>query len=867
MTSWLRRLRARVRYRHFDRDLAEELETHRVMKERELLSSGLAADEARGQARRDLGNVMLAREDARAVWIAPWLESVGQDIRLALRLVVRDPGLSIVACLTLALGIGVNAAIFSVVDAALFRPLPYKNADRLVDLLVTVQTRGGDDVQVEVTGRRIEELRGVNSVFEGVDAFSGPQPKALATGSDLSPLVGAFTPTFPGFLGVAPQLGRAFDRDDVLARDGIVISDAYWRQAFNRDPNVIGKTIAFSDQICVVVGVMPPTFRYFVGAQTDAWLPLAERDGDRLAARLRPGISLEQAQRDLRTALAGPGLTWRPRQVELHRADWNRSDRSTRTMLFSLLGAVGFVLVIACANVANLLLARTLTRQREIAVRSALGASRFRVARQFLIEGLLLAGLGGAVATVLAWGGIKAIPAIVPANLTHSLMGASLPELDVRVLAFGILAVTVSGILCGAMPALRASHSAATGGLLAGGQSIAGVSRGQRRVRHAFQALQVAMTLVLLAGAGLLLSSLLRLVSVPTGFVPEDLGYASLTFPRNAYTQPAQTTAFYNQLIARLATVPGFRAATVGPPPVSGYAGYQFHPEGSDDEREATAVPLELFPVRTDYFRVAGIPLREGRVFGPEDGPSAPPVAIISENAARRLWPGRSAIGQRFRWYPAVPPLTVVGVVPHIRTINLARAGGEVYVPAAQGGEVASLVFRTTGEPAPAIAAIRAEARSIDPTVTVGRIGMVDKLFAEFDPIGSSRFYALLLGLFAGVGLLTAAVGLYGLLSYSVSRRTHEIGVRIALGAGIARVRWLMIADAFVPVGAGMVVGLVAAGWLSRLIASQLFQVTPGDPATLVAIAMLFVVVSAVAVIAPVRRATRIEPAEALRTE
>ena len=794
------------------------------------------------------------------------------DIRHALRLVSRNPGFSLVACLTLALGIGANTVIFSVVDAALFRPLPYKDAERLVDVWVEAQLKSGASTLVRASGRHAERLRAVARVFDGVEVFSDPRPKALSAGSDQSPQMGAVAPRFPGFLGVSPQLGRGFTHDDVLAGDTIVISDGYWQRMFNRDRDVLGKTIAFADRTCVVVGVMPPTFRYFVGAQTDGWLPIAERDGDRLAARIRPGITVEQAQRELNAALALSG--GRPSRFEISPAGWDRGvefgarglERSTRAMLLSLFGAVGFVLVIACANVANLLVSRTFARQREIAVRGAVGATRFRLARQFLIESLVLAGLGGAAAIGLAWCGIRAIPALVPANLIRTVLGASLPQLDARVLVFGVAAAVLTGLLCGAVPALRGSHPVTAGGLLAGGQSIAGSSRGQRRVRNAFQALQVAMTMVLLAGAGLLLASFLRMLTVPRGFDEANLGYALLEFPPQEYAQSPRLRAFFDELTARMSAFPGVNAVTAGLPPVSGYAGQQLLLEGSGGQ-PSIAVPLELFPVQPDYFRVARIPLKEGRMFGPEDGPNAPPVAIISENAARRFWPGQSAIGRRFRLFAETPPLTIVGVVPHIRTINLARDGVEAYVPATQHGLPRSLLFRMTRDPAPVIAAIRAEVRAIGVRVTVTRIGMVSTYFAEFDPLGSPRFYAVLLSLFAGVALLTAAVGLYGLLSYSVGQRTREIGVRIALGADLSRMRWLVIGDALAPVAMGVAVGLVASLWLSRFVASQLYQVRPHDPVTFVAIVLLLLAVSAAAAFGPAYRASRVDPVEALRAE
>lgn len=784
------------------------------------------------------------------------------EIRHALRLLRRNPGFSAVACVILALGIGANTALFSVVDAALLRPLPYRQPDRLVDLVLIARSVSGQDVEVITPGQYGDDLRKVGEVFESLDAFSAPHPRMLAMGTAASLQVGAFTPTFLGFLGVQPQLGRPFVKGDVPSPSVVLISDAYWRQAFNCDPAVVGTTIAFSDHNYVIVGVMPPTFRFYAGARTDAWVPVAERDAGHLVGRLRPGLTIEQAQRELNAALARPGV--RHLRVELLPGDWSRAVGSTPVMLFSLLGAVGLVLLVACANVANLLLSRTITRQREIAVRGALGATRLRLARQVVIEGLLLAGAGGVAAVALAWVVIKAIPAIVPASLVSSLLDVRLPALDLRVLAFGCLTAVLTGVLCSVMPALRASRPAAAEGLLAGALRIAGSSRAQRRVRDAFQAVQVAMTLVLLTGAGLLLASLLRMVSVPVGFDSANLGYADVSFPPGSET--ARRQAFADGVMSRLAALPAVQAVAFGPPPVSGYTGARFIQERADG-LPAVIAPLEYFPVQPDYFRVAGIHLLAGRTFGPEDVRGARPVAIISENAARRFWPRQSALGQRFRRWADDPLLTVVGIVPEVRTTDLARDAVQAYVPAAQWGVPPAFVFRMAGNPAAAMTAVRDEIRAIDPGIPLRGIGLVDTLLDEFDPYGPARFYALLLGTLAGIALLTAAVGLYGVLSYSVSRRVPEIGVRMALGADVARIRNLLVSDVLLPVGVGMAIGLLAAAWLSRLVASQLFRITPHDPLTYTAIALLFLVATSTAAIVPVRRATRVEPAEALRAE
>ena len=795
-----------------------------------------------------------------------WLADLGQDARHALRTLRRNPGFAAAAILTLALGLGANVAIFSVLDAALLRPLPYRDPDSLVDIFVTGSNPRGEAVQVMAGGREIERLRAFASVFARIEAYSGPTPRSRSE-FERRLEIGAISASLPEFLGVAPQLGRTFSDDDLVAGDRIILSDKYWRSAYSRGRDVLGKTLSFSDRTYVVVGVMPESFRYFVGAQADGWIPLGDRDARRVVARLRPGLSRDQAQQELRAALAAPDVTWKPRGVEIVPADWMRAGgvysvngRATRTMLYTLVGAVGLLLAIACANVANLLLARTLSREREIAVRGSLGASRWRLARQFLTEGMVLTGLGSLVAIVVAWWILEALPLAMPADLTASAFGAAWPELDTRALGFVCAAAILTGALCGAAPAIRVSRRAASTGVLGRGRRVAGLSRGERRVRAAFQALQVAMTLVLLAGAGLLLTSLLRMVIMPPGFDSRNLGYAGWTSQRSV-----DNSAFLDELIARTLAIPGVTAATAGMPPVSGFTDATFLVE--DIGPSAPVLPLESFYVRPDYFQFGGIPLLEGRPFGAADREHAEPVAIVSEAAARRLWPGQSSLGRRFRPYPGEPLVTIVGVVPSVRTVVFTRDGVQAYRPAAQTGDLPYLLFRVAGDPRLPMTAIREQIRAMNPSITVHSLGMVDNLASEFDPIGPTRFYAMSLGSFAVVGLLTAVVGLYGVISYAVSRRTHEIGIRLVLGARLAQVRRLVFTEALVPVAVGVVGGVTTSLWLSRVLESRLFQVAPNDPLVLAGIVVVLLAACALAVVVPVRRATRIAPGDALRAE
>jgi predicted permease len=784
------------------------------------------------------------------------------DLKQAIRLLARQPVFTLVACLTLALGIGANTAIFSVVDAALFQPLPYRNADRLVGVYRNAKTPDGRVVAALIDGGVADYVRAATSLFDGVEVFKRPGPRALASGAEQSPWVGGFSVGLPSFLGIAPELGRTFTADDVAAGEAIVLSDRYWRRAFNGDSAVLGRIMAFSDRTCTVIGVMPPTFRFFAGASADAWLPASDRDGDDLAARLRPGVTIAQATRELdaiTTRMAGKSLDW-----FIEPAGSTRVGDSPRQMLLSLLGAVGFVLLIACANVANLLLARTLVRQRELAVRAALGATRWRLVRQFLVEGMVLGVLGGAAAIGLAWIVIRAVPAVMPGKLIQSLLAASLPSLDARVLAFGVGCALLTGVSCGLVPAVRAAGSVALSRFLAAGSRIAGPSRLERRVRASFQAVQVALTLVLLVGAGLLINSFLRLRMTPAGFDGERLSYATLAIPSGTFAGQPQTNAFAEELVTRVRALPGITAAAIGPPPAAGSISTE--PMASDTEPpRVIRSRAQWFFIGEDYFRTAGIGLLAGRAFGTEDREGAPRVVIISERLARQLWPQQSAVGRRILLDKNL--YSVIGVAPNLNTIYLADDDVQLFVPARQVGIASGLIVRSTNEVGATADAVRAVVRGIDPRVMLRRIGTVESLIDELDPLGSPRLYAVLMGALAALGLVTAAVGLFGLVSYAVSQRTREIGVRIALGADARSVRQLVVRSALGPIVTGLAAGLVASWWMSRLLATQLFHVTPHDPVTLAGIVLLVVVACGLAATVPVTRAGRVDPVEALRAD
>lgn len=836
------------RRRAADQDMAEELRA-------------LAAMAGPG----NLPDLVAAAEGARDAMRFPWIEQTWQDTRHALRGARRAPGFSAAVILTLAVGIGFNVVAFSVVDAALFRPLPYAHADRLVDLYVPARTPDGQTVRVEAGGQRaLDDLRAIRHIFDGVEGFSRPRPEPLADQPDVSVLIGGISPGLPDLLGVAPQRGRAFDEQDVQAADRVLISDAYWTAAFGRDPDAVGRTIALADRSVVIVGVMPPTFKHWADTRTDAWLAIDAARANHLVGRLRPGLPLERAQREgLSSALA--------RQVHIYPGDWGRASgplsaqgRSARVLLFSTLGATACLLLIACANIAGLLLARTSARRHEVIVRAALGASRGRLARQFATEGLVLAALGSLVAITAAKWTMAALPAAVPSRTAQLLFSVGLPALDWRVLLYGAGVAVVTGVLSSVIPALRAAGSVARGDARVGAR-IVGMARAERRWRDAFQALQVALTVVLLAGAGLLLASVTRLLAVPTGQATHDLMFVQIELPRIPREPAVDRRARFDAIRARLEALPGVDAVTFGPLPIGGNGG-----EGSlllpeqPNISSLPAVPFESLFVAHDYLRVVGIPVIEGRALSPADIDAVSPVAVVSDNVAARIWPGQSAVGKRFRLYEHSAPTTIVGVVPRMRTMGTPRDAAVIYIPAA---DASNAILRVSGDPTPMFAALRPALTAVGPSVKLTRAGRVDALTAELDPASSAEFQAVVFSTFAGIGLLTAAVGLYGLLSYAVSRRTQEIGVRIALGADAGDVRMLVAREVLASVVIGILAGLAMTTWASSYIESHLFNVRPHDPLVLAAVVACLLLVCVAAAIVPARRATRIPPIDALRAE
>ncbi len=800
------------------------------------------------------------------------------DLRYALRQCRRNPGVAAASILTLALGIGANTAIFSVVDAALFKPLPFLDPQELVDIAL-VERRGQAEETFHMgalTWDRIAAFRSRPQVFAGIEPYGRGRVLTRTDGDGAHSLrVGRLSPRMLALLGLAPRLGRGLTEDEAARGAPVaLLSEGFWSRAFGGDAGALGRTLEIDKGTYTIVGVAPGALSATPFDQTDVWLPMAERidpqqprsTGADVIARIRPGLSLEQAERELDRAAEAIQLerpARRPWEADLVPLDRDRGGEMGSTLLV-LLGAVAFVLLIACANVANLMLSRFVARGREVTIRLSIGATRLQLARLFLVEGSVLAIIGGVLALFLAWWIVQAMPALVPDQMY--LFGRHRPELDLRVLAFATGAVVLAGVLTSVGPAWRAAGRRTSSWSPWHHERSTRV-RAQSRTRSAFVVLQVSLTLVLLAGAGLMVNSFVRMLTADPGFEIENLAFVDIGLPPETYADRVSQDQFFMDFLEVVSALPGVKDASFGTPPPSGGTG-RFVVEGREDIADASPA-LTINHVDPGYFGVAGIPLKRGRSFGTDDRASTPPAGVIDENAARRFWPGQEAIGRRFRYSPYVPWITVVGIAGSVKTQSFTNPRGsiQIYLPLTQEASAPfrTLLLRTTGEPAVVFNSLRAIVRRLDSRVSIGRAGLVADLYERTTK--TPQFFASLMSLFAGIGLVTAAVGLYGILSYAVAQRTQEIGVRMALGANASDVRRMVISGGLRPVVAGLVVGTVGASWLTRLLSSQLYGVSANDPMTLSAAILFLLLVAVMASALPARRATRVDPVVALRTE
>jgi putative ABC transport system permease protein len=876
--SWINRLFGSIRKDKLEDQLDEELQFHIEMRTREFIAAGMTPEEARHQAARLFGNQLLLKERTRDVDTIGWIESLWQDLRYALRLLRKSPGFTIVAVLTLALGIGANTAVFSVVNTVLLRPLPYPESERLVKIWSTNPNTNRWGMWTAYP--RFVDWRRHATVFEEmatartwvINLSGGDQPEALygvVTSSRLFQL-----------LRVQPMLGRAFlPEEDQRGHDHVIIlSYGLWQRRFGGDRAVIGRTVDLDRQSYTVIGVMPRDFRFPpelpAAYGVDAWLPPApdpSRD-ERVSnnyytyARLKPGVALAQAQDEMDAI--NHGLAEKhseDRALGVKVVGWQQQVGSeVRPALLILLGAISLVLLIACANVANLLLARGATRQREAALRQALGAGRGRLIRQLLTESLLLAVFGGVTGLFLAHLGLEVFIRLAPdiPRLNETTM-------DPHVLLFSAALTLGTGLIFGIAPALQGSKTDLQDVLKESGSRLTAGSM-RARMRSVLVVAEMTLALMLLAGAALLIRSFVRVQEIDPGFNAKNLLTAFVMLPPAKYPEPRRQAEFFREVMERIGSLPGVEWAggADSAPMLSNDAGpvsIEGHPEGPGEVK----IQAERPKITPDYFRAMGIRLLRGRAFTWADNEGSPPVAIINEAAARQYWPNEEAMGKRVRLEDGSEPVwrQVIGVVGDVRQDGLVQAGRpEVYAPLNQVPvPYMVLAVRTRSGPAAFAGAVRHAVMAVDKEQPLFQIQAMQQVLD--DSVAGRRFQMSLLAFFAAIALGLAAIGIYGLMSYSVHQRTHEIGIRMALGAKREEVLRLVVRQGMVLAMIGVALGTAGALLLTRFLSSMLYGVGVNDPITLLSVAVLLSGVAALASFIPASRASRIDPTVALRHE
>ena len=802
------------------------------------------------------------------------METLIQDVRYGVRMMRKRPGFTAVVVLTLALGIGANTAIFSVVNAVLLRPLPYRNAERLV--WVAGNIRGGTN-RASVSPPDYVDYRAQNTVFEEfATSTSVPNAVNLTGAGEPERLTGSrVTANYFRAFGVEPALGRAFGADEERAGPApvAVLSDGLWRRRFGGDPSVVGKTLTLDGKAVTVVGIAPPEFQYPAG--TELWLPLDFDDPEmkiRAAHFLRPigllkeGVTIEQAQaetdliaRRLEEQYPETNERWSLNLVPLE----EQVVGGVRTSLWVLLGAVGFVLLIACANVSNLTLARVAGRRRELALRTALGASRWRVVRQQLAESVLLSLAGGASGLLLAVWGVDVLAALGADDIPRS----SEIGVDGPVLAFTAALSVLTGLAFGLLPALRASRPNLNEVLKDAGRGTSGPGRG--RVRSALVVAEIALSLTLLVGAGLLVKSFVGLRSVNPGFDSANILTLRINLARARYAKPEQAAAFFGELQRRVAGLPGVEAAgMVSELPLSGQPNdMYFSVAGRPPQTADQKVTADYRRVNQDYFRAMRIPVLRGRDFTEQEVAGSAQVVVINETLARNFFPDEDPLGRRLVIdFGKQEEFEIVGVVGDVRHRAL---DGEVYqmmyVPSLRVGGTNLVVRTSSADPLSLATAVRGEVSAVDRDQPVSGVRTMEEVVSG--SVAQQRFRTLLLAAFAGVALLLAGVGIYGVISYSVTHRTHEIGIRMALGAKAADILKMVVGHGMALALAGIAVGLLAALALTRVLSSLLFGVTATDAMTFATVSLLIAAVALLACLLPARRATKVDPMIALRYE
>ncbi|MFN7943765.1 MAG: ABC transporter permease [Blastocatellia bacterium] len=901
--GWLVRLSGSFTRKQREREFADELASHLAFHLEDNLRAGMSPEEARRQALIKLGGVTQTQELHREQRGLPMLETLLQDLRFGLRMLRKNPGFSLVAILTLALGIGANTAIFSVVNAVLLKPLPYPEPGQLAQL----RLEGAGKPDTVIGSAAFVQVKAQSQSLARIAAYSGGDMTLTGAGAAEGVVAGAVTADFFPLLGVLPTLGRNFTQEEDTPNGprAVILGHGLWQSRFGGDANVLGRTITLNEQGYNVVGILPAGFQYPEPFQL--WIPLALSETSaalagygegsvllKAIARLKPGVTLEQAQTELQTIAqriqpGGPTTTpgGNPRSRGEGGEGGGRGGRGNSVLtlvglheqvvgdvkkaLMVLLGAVALVLLIACANVANLLLARAATRQREMAVRAALGAGRLRIARQLITESVLLSVAGGGLGLLVAFWGVRAL---------GQWIGASLPamheiSIDAWVLAFTLGVSVLTGLAFGLVPTVQAWRTDVNAALKEEGRGDTGGHR--HWLRHFLVVAEVALALVLLIGAGLLLKSFSRLHDIKPGFQTDGVLTFQVTLAKG--TPSPQKVNFIKQIVERLKALPGVQAvAATDSLPLTQFN--RISPaeiEGRPPIDLRKAKPGEVKPVSRpvvtlDYFNAMRIPLRNGRAFTLQDARSPAESVIVNEAFEKYHFPGQSAVGKRIRLMARSRGAeanwqTVVGVVSDVRQSGLAgEVLPEVYSPELEdvGGEL-SFVLRATGEPTSLISAVRGVVTAVEPNQAIHNVMTMEQRLANVTT--SQRLNTVLLGSFAGLALLLAVVGIYGVMSYAVTQRRHEIGVRMALGAQRGDVLRLVLGEGMKPVLVGALLGLGGALALTRLLKSLLFGVSATDPLTFIVIAALLLMVALLACWIPAQRATKVDPLIALRHE
>lgn len=878
--SWLRAVARRSR---MEREMDAELRFHIEAFAEDLVRRGVSREEALRRARLEFGGVERAKEECRAARGVSFFDGLMQDLRFGARMLRKSPRFAATVVLILAMGIGAATAVFSIVDAVLLRPLPYNGGERLVAVWCTELGQPG--TKIFASYRDFEEFKAESNSFEGLAAITWARAGEILTwrGSPHEVLAIPTSTEFFSLLGVPAARGQTFGFEDLRNGCTVVLADSFWRNKLGAAPGIVGSALTLSGKSCTVAGVMPRGFEFYP-KQTSLWTLItpnsafAEKPFDSIVGifgRLKPGVTIASAQKELvelhrRVVSDSPAGSWvtdiEPIVRDLREEFTWMAGRNLHTALLVLLAAVGLVLVIACLNVANLLLGRSAERERELAVRAALGSGRSRLLRQLLVESMLLASLASVVGILIA---------VVSAHFFNSTNLVELPPsnsvtINFRVLGLAIVLATLTGVLFGLAPAFRATQIDLNEALKSSGRTSTSKSH---RVSQFLVAGQVALSLILLAGAGLLIESVYRLGAVPLGFRSGHLLTAEMALPPDAYAKQNRRTSLYEQVIGKIQEVPGVEGVALSSDlPPSGGSSSRLAISGSAPIENLEAV--HTAEISDDYFRVMGVPLLRGREFDSRDREESQPVAIVSDKLVKEYFGTANPIGRQIKLAKAedkAPWLTIVGVVSDERRTTVYQEMNYVepalvFLPLSQAsGTRMGIVVRTAGEFADLDRTLQDEIASLASNVPLYDLKTMKDRYSEF--LAHPRFRAAVMGIFAFLTLFLAAIGIYGVLAQSVGQRRREIGVRLALGAQSADVFALIVRQGMKMTVVGLIVGLVAASGLTRFISAMLYGVKASDPLSFLGVTIVLLSVALAACYVPARRATRVDPIVALRYE